>query len=315
MGKDSKTCEKVKAQIIKFAGHIAKGFTKPRKRFVAQIIYGIQAARDLKLSNISRSLNEEIKLIKTENRLSRHIGKEDLTEHINKELLKSGKKHIGKDTVLALDLSDINKPFAKKMEYLAMVWDGSEKRVDKGYWICEVAGAEVNGENVIPLYSELYSQNYTGFVSENEQILKAVRTVNAEIPERGIYAIDRGGDRHILVEELAKEKSRFVIRLRGDRDLTTEYGEVKKAILIAYTVKCKKKYKMTVDNNGRNEEFVVCEKGDSALFSSFSSTEKGAVPFFTVPFFTPFSPFFRYPVGGCGPARFKRKAGRCSQGF
>lgn len=257
MEKDSRTCEKVKVQIAKFAGQIAKGFTKPRKKFISQIIYGIQASRDLKLSNISRSLNEEIKLIKTENRLSRHIRREDLTEQINKELLKSGQKHIGKDTVLALDLSDINKPFAEKMEYLAMVWDGSEKRADKGYWICEVTGAEVNGEHVVPLYSELYSQNCAGFISENEQILKAVRTVNTEVTGRGIYAIDRGGDRHILVEGLAKEKARFVIRLRGDRDLTTEYGEVKKAIEIAWRVKCKKRYKMTVDNNGRNEEFVV----------------------------------------------------------
>jgi hypothetical protein len=257
MWNNSRTSEKVKEQIMKFAGQITRGFTKPRKKFVSQIIYGIQAARDLKLSNISRSLNEEIKLIKTETRLSRHISREDFTEHVNEKLLKNGQKFIGRDTVLALDLSDINKPFAEKMEYLALVWDGSEKKVDKGYWICEVAGAEVNGENVIPLYSELYSQNCAGFISENEQILKAVRAVNAEASGRGIFAIDRGGDRHILVEGLAKEKARFVIRLRGDRDLTTEDGEVKKAIQIAYTVKCKKRYKLTVDNNGRSEEVVV----------------------------------------------------------
>jgi hypothetical protein len=39
-----------------------------------QMLYGIQASTDVKLSNIARSLNEEIALVKTESRLSRNIG-------------------------------------------------------------------------------------------------------------------------------------------------------------------------------------------------------------------------------------------------
>lgn len=45
-------------------------------------------------------------------------------------------------TVLALDLSDINKPFAKKKEYLPNVWDGSESKARPGYWICEVMATD-----------------------------------------------------------------------------------------------------------------------------------------------------------------------------
>jgi hypothetical protein len=37
------------------------------------MIYGIQAAKDVKLSNITRSLNEPQPLIKTEDRLSRNL--------------------------------------------------------------------------------------------------------------------------------------------------------------------------------------------------------------------------------------------------
>jgi len=46
------------------------------------MLYGIQASKDVKLSNISRVLNEEIRLIKTENRLSSNLDTVDFTEQI-----------------------------------------------------------------------------------------------------------------------------------------------------------------------------------------------------------------------------------------
>jgi hypothetical protein len=64
---------------------------------------------------ISRALCEEIALIKTENRLSRHFSGEDLTDVLNINLLKKAWKRIKEDTVIAADLSDIRKEFAKKM--------------------------------------------------------------------------------------------------------------------------------------------------------------------------------------------------------
>ena len=68
MKDDNSISKKVQVQIKKFSSKITKGLSKPKKRFVSQILFGIQASRDVKLSNISRSLDEEIKLIKTENR-------------------------------------------------------------------------------------------------------------------------------------------------------------------------------------------------------------------------------------------------------
>jgi len=88
---------------------------------MVQMLYGIQASKDVKLSNISRSLNEQIPLIKTEGRLSRNMGKHDLTERINGNLLADGASRVNLDTVIALDISDIDKPYARKMENLALV--------------------------------------------------------------------------------------------------------------------------------------------------------------------------------------------------
>ncbi|MFA5195652.1 MAG: hypothetical protein WC401_07620 [Bacteroidales bacterium] len=50
------------------------------------MLYGIQASKDVKLSNISRTLQEPIPLIKTEDRLSRNLFRDDLTGEINEQL-------------------------------------------------------------------------------------------------------------------------------------------------------------------------------------------------------------------------------------
>ncbi len=96
-------------------------------------------------------------------------------------LLEKGVRRIKKDTVHALDLSDIRKDFAKKMENMDRVYDGSRKEIVNGYWICEVIGAEVKGEELTPLYSKAYSQSAEDSESENKQILKAVNSVELGI--------------------------------------------------------------------------------------------------------------------------------------
>src|SRR5437667_9378953 len=60
-----------------------------------------------------------------------------------------GSLRIQPNTVLALDLSDIRKEYAQKMENLAMVRDGSTGELHQGYWLCDVTGAEVNGSESV----------------------------------------------------------------------------------------------------------------------------------------------------------------------
>ena len=172
MEHNSKIAGKIKGQITRFSHKISGDFRKPTRKWLIQMLYGIQASKDVKLSNIARSLNEEIPLIKTETRLSRNLGRVDLTESINGKLVAEGGKRIGQETVIAVDLSDLDKPYAEKMQYLAWVRDGSTGETrSKGYWLVDVLGADVEGEDLIPLYGELYSQESDTFKSENRQIL------------------------------------------------------------------------------------------------------------------------------------------------
>lgn len=257
MRDDTTIGKKVQGQIKRFSSKVTKGLTKPKKKFIHQILYGIQAQRDIKLSNISRSLNEDIKLIKTENRLSRHMINKDLTEHINNALIQDSSWRITEDTVLALDLSDINKPFAKKMDYLAKVWDGSQGKIAPGYWICEVIAANVKDETPIPLYSELYSHEADGFESENTQILKAVKTVNAYTNKRGIWVMDRGADRKTLVGELNKLEQRFVIRAVGNRNFKDQKGNIKTTQDILKNIRYTENYTVTIDKEGYTEDIEL----------------------------------------------------------
>jgi hypothetical protein len=195
MATQSKTAGKIKLQITRFSNRLSSGLNKPKRRFLHQMVYGIQESCDIKLTNIGRSLGEEIPLKKTENRLSRQINDGDLTEFLGKKLSREGRWWIKEETVLALDLSDISKEYSKKQEFLALVRDGSQKgKITKGYWTLEILGADPDGDRVIPLYGELYSQRADNFQSENKQILAAIDLVREVIGQKGIWTSNRGND-------------------------------------------------------------------------------------------------------------------------
>jgi hypothetical protein len=196
------------------------------------MIYGIQASKDVKVSNIARALNESIALIKTEGRLCRRLATHDLTSHVNSWLSREGALAVNDDTVLAVDLGDIRKTYAKSMEHLALVHDGSRGDVAPGYWLNEIVAAHPYGDRIVPMYGELYSVEAPLFRSENDQILHAIYHVMKATQGRGIVAIDRGGDRREILIPLLDKGIRFVVRERGDRHVLLS-GERRYAVATA----------------------------------------------------------------------------------
>jgi hypothetical protein len=57
---DSKVRSRLKAQLTKFSLELCTGLSKPLAKFVSQMLFGIQSSQDVKLSNIARSLKEDI---------------------------------------------------------------------------------------------------------------------------------------------------------------------------------------------------------------------------------------------------------------
>src|SRR5574340_797181 len=134
---NSRTVAVIKGQLSKFSGIISRDLPKAKQRLVREMIYGIQAAKDVKLSNITRSLNEPQALIKTEDRLSRNLDDRDFTEAINHQICRLGSKNVLDDMVIAIDPGDIRKKHASKMECLCKIHDGSEHEIGDGYWLAK----------------------------------------------------------------------------------------------------------------------------------------------------------------------------------
>lgn len=128
----SKVRSRLKAQLTKFAVELSSGLSKPLRAFVGEMLFGIQASQDVKLSNIARRLSEEIPLIKIEDRLSRNLKAKELEDHLSERLAAMGSRRVEANTVLCLDLSDVRKEYAEKREYLDRVGDGSEGEVHAG---------------------------------------------------------------------------------------------------------------------------------------------------------------------------------------
>jgi len=221
------------------------------------MIYGIQAAQSVQLSTIGRSLGEEIPLLKTVKRLSENLFRRELRPVLQAALLREGAKQIREDSLLVLDLSDLVKPYAEKMEHLAWVRDGSTGELGKGYWLCQVIGVENRVEEeetaITPLYGELYSQEAPDFVSENHEILSAVEKVSAATEKRGIWIIDRGGDRGELYAELAPPERgrRFIIRQVGNREVW--WGQ-RKLSTVEIARRCALPYATTVVREDHGQE-------------------------------------------------------------
>jgi hypothetical protein len=71
----------------------------------------------------------------------------------------------------------------------------------------------------VPLYQKLYSAEAKDFRSENDEVLTAVDLIRSHTQGRGIWVIDRGGDRKKLLEPLLDRAERFVIRSTGKRSV------------------------------------------------------------------------------------------------
>jgi len=182
----ARIASKLREQIIKFSGELSVGWPKVLRRFLAEALYGIQARQSVRLTEIARALEEKIPLRKSQYRLCRQLGRWGLWAKIENALCQMASARVKKDTLLVLDISDIAKRYARKMEYLALVRDSSEGALANGYWTCNVIGVEVGERLLTPLYSRLYSQRGPDFQSENAEIRKAISFVSAHTERRGI---------------------------------------------------------------------------------------------------------------------------------
>ena len=205
------------------------------KQFVEQMIAGIIGSQSTLLSNIGRFLNEKCRLKHTVKRLGRMLNNLRIPlQELQVRMLELASFRVQDDAVIAFDPGDIYKKYARKMDGLYKVWDGSEKKVNNGY---ELFSAEAvqwkDGKKFqIPLFEKITSAALPDYVSQNLQIIQSVRLVHDYLQGKGIYTFDRGHDREVLFRELflKLENFRWILRVyenRGVNPLDSKYDNLR----------------------------------------------------------------------------------------
>src|SRR6056297_242856 len=209
----------LKRKVSIFSKKISKNLSKPKSKFITQMIYGLLKGQSVLLSNIARSLKEDILLKKTVERLSRNLENFDQQEELMTDYLNKVKPNINDNTVFCCDKSDVVKPYSKKLEALDRVRDGSKGETEKGYDTFEIAALTDNKRLPIELYSHIYSSLEPGFKSRNVEAKKGLNFVEKHFGKKGIYALDRGYDANLYYEYFSDGNKDFVIRSKGNRNV------------------------------------------------------------------------------------------------
>ena len=264
----------MKREILNFSEKIAKKLSKSEKKFIQDIEYGIAASGSCLISDISRSLNEDIKLKNTIERLCDNLNSFDDTETLYNNYIEEIGDIYGKEPVVLFDDSDISKVYGKKFEDLDDVIDASsqDKKVTKGYHVCEATILTEKENQLISVYSQIYSCKSKDFKSMNDYTFKSIEAAKKVLNRKFIGVFDRGYDDNKIIDYM--DDNYFVIRMNDRRVFLFKgkkknvYEEAKKRkgkirmtlwfddneeyeVYISHT-------KVTLPHNGKDYELVFC---------------------------------------------------------
>ena len=214
-------CYEIKREIVNLSKKVSEGLNKSTTKFVMDMQYGIAKSGSSLISNISRALNKEEKLIYTIQRLCDNlinIKKEEI-DIIKFNHLNMVKNSFPDEPIAIFDDSDISKPYGKKFEDLDKVVDGSsdKKEIVNGYHICEAVILGKNEKQPISVYSEIYSCLSSSFKSMNKYTEASIECVTKILGRKFVGVFDRGYDDNKIIKKIDESGNDFVIRMNDNR--------------------------------------------------------------------------------------------------
>lgn len=246
----------LKRSVLLFVDSLSKKTSIPVRKFLRDMIFGILSSQSVQLASIGRALHESIDLKKTQERLSRNLqsfSNSDYTDVMINHAL-SFRSKVDRFTPIIIDHTDISKTYARKMEGLSYVWDGSRKAAyDLGYCICEAAVFDADAALAVPVYTDLYSYVGKNFKSTNNHLFQSIDFLHACYGSMGIYTMDRGMDDRKVFNYLSSRQLSFAIRLVGNRLVTGPHGDTVLAASLAARYKGKFSASFTA-KNGKHRE-------------------------------------------------------------
>jgi hypothetical protein len=196
----------------------------PDKKFLCDSLIGLIRCGKPIVCQMARQLpNQRVKFLSRPDRLDDHLVKNsNFDAKIKAELPHTWLASMQDETPIILDLSDIAKPLAKKMDYLATVRDGSSGQLVNGYWLLELY-VSLSHKNPVPIMLEPFSHEEPCSPGQNPIVLNAVHKVFELTNNRGVLVIDCGFDGRTMFDDWLDNHYRFVARLVGTRHLAPVY--------------------------------------------------------------------------------------------
>jgi len=216
---------KTRNLLNEFMAPIITNTDKPRQKFLRQAVAAILLSGSLIVTEFARWIHDDCTdIFHRFKRLLNHLVSPcgNLTAMVD-AYRQLAARYIQPDTPIVIDLTDMAKPRARRMKYLALVRDASEKKLVPGYWCVEVY-AHLNKKRILPLSLDVFSIEDPVVGSQNLQIYRTVKSVNKALDGKGIWIADRGFDGLNCYETWFSEKCHFVVRQRGDRFVVLHNG-------------------------------------------------------------------------------------------
>lgn len=217
--------ESISSNLHEFLKKTGKNLSVPDKKFLRDGFIGLIRSGKPIVCQMARQMpNRRTKFLSRLDRLESHLGKDsNFDSKVKAQLPEFWLPFIQDDTPIILDLSDIAKPFAKKMDYLATVRDGSTGELVNGYWLVELY-ASLSRKNPVPVLLEAFSHEEPYCPGQNPVVLAAVHKIFELTNNRGVLVVDRGFDGWVMFKDWLDNKYRFVARLVGKRHLLRFYS-------------------------------------------------------------------------------------------
>ena len=212
--------ESISSNLHNYLKKTSNNLSVPDKKFLRDGLVGLIRCGKPIVCQMARHVpNQRTKFLSRLDRLESHLVKNsDFDNKIKSVLPNIWLPFIQDDTPIILDLSDIAKPLAKKMDYLATVRDGSTGKLVNGYWLVELY-ASLSRKNPVPVLLEPFSHEEPYSLGQNPVVLAAVHKIFELTDKRGVLVVDRGFDGWVMFEDWLDNKYRFVARLVGKRHL------------------------------------------------------------------------------------------------
>ena len=208
-------------QLSAFLKPFVQDVPKNYCRAVRELVFLIVGAASIMVSRLARRMvGGPVGMIHREKRLCRHAGTDSFDDvGIAAALRQGAARQVRRDTLIPIDTSDLSKPYARKMEHLAIVHDGSAKTTGPGYWLV-AAFVRLKRGRIVPMLMRCFSLVEPGIKSFNAVLIQAMSQVRDVLEEGyGILVCDRGFDAIRLLEPMLRKSFRFIVRLVGSRDL------------------------------------------------------------------------------------------------